>query len=63
MKTKFFRFLVLQKKNTQNAARNVYSFVPIQDFTRPWTDKDLYEKYGLDMFERNYIESIIKPME
>ena len=24
-----------------------WRFVPIQDFTRPWTDNDLYEKYGL----------------
>lgn len=33
IKTKFFRFLVLQKKNTQNASSKVYSYVPIQDFT------------------------------
>ena len=23
----------------------------------------LYEKYGLDMFEREYIESLIKPLD
>ena len=63
MKTKFFRFLVLQKKNTQNAARNVYSFVPLQDFTRPWTDADLYAKYNLTDEEIQFIESMIKPME
>ena len=63
MKTKFFRFLVLQKKNTQNAARNVYSFVPIQDFTQKWTDELLYDKYSLTKEERIYIESIIKPMD
>lgn len=38
--TKFFRFLVLFKKNTQNAARGVYQFVPAQDFSEPWTDKN-----------------------
>ena len=63
MKTKFFRFLVLQKKNTQNAARNVYTFAPIQDFTRPWTDEELYKKYNLDENEIAFIESMIKPME
>ena len=62
MKTKFFRFLVLQKKNTQNAARNVYSFVPLQDFSRPWTDADLYAKYGLTEEEIAFIEKMIKPM-
>ena len=63
MITKFFRFLVLQKKNTQNAARNVYSFAPIQDFSQFWTDAKLYEKYGLNEEEIKYIESMIKPME
>ena len=63
MKTKLFRYLVLQKKNTQNAARNVYSFVPLQDFTRPWTDADLYAKYGLTEDEIGFIERMIKPME
>ncbi len=63
MKTKFFRFLVLQKKNTQNAARNVYSFVPVQDFTHQWTDSELYKKYQLSSDEIEYIENVIKPME
>ena len=62
MKTKFFRFLVLQKKNTQNAARNVYSFVPLQDFSKPWTDEELYKKYKLTEEEIEFIESMIKPM-
>ena len=63
VKTKFFRFLVLLKKNTQNAARGVYSFVPLQDFSRPWTDADLYAKYGLSEEEISFIESMIKPMD
>ena len=63
MKTKFFRFLVLFKKNTQNAAKGVYSFVPLQDFSHLWTDEMLYEKYGLDAQEIAFIESMIRPME
>ena len=47
MKTRFFRFLVLLKKNTQHAAAKVYEFVPLQDFSHPWTDEMLYKKYGL----------------
>jgi site-specific DNA-methyltransferase (adenine-specific) len=54
---------VLQKKNTQNAARNVYSFVPVQDFTHQWTDSELYKKYQLSSDEIEYIENVIKPME
>lgn len=63
IKTKFFRFLVLLKKNTQHATRNVYSFVPIQDFSKPWTDAELYAKYKLSQNEIDFIESMIRPME
>lgn len=61
--TKFFRFLVLMKKPTQDAARNVYELVPLQDFSKPWTDAELYEKYGLTQDEIDYIESMIRPMD
>ena len=63
IKTKFFRFLVLLKKNTQDATSKVYSLVPLQDFSHPWTDEMLYEKYGLDKEEIAFIESMIRPME
>ena len=61
--TKFFRFMVLLKKNSQNAAKTVYQFVPIQDFSKVWTDKELYAKYGLTDSEIGFIESMIKPMD
>lgn len=63
VKTKFFRFLVLFKKNTQNAARGVYSFVPMQDFKEDWTDEKLYAKYGITDEEIEFIESMVRPME
>ena len=61
--TKFFRFMVLMKKNTQDAMRGVYSFVPIQDFSESWTDEKLYAKYGLTKDEIAFIESMIRPMD
>lgn len=61
--TKFFRFLVMLKKPSQHATSKVYSFVPVQDFTKSWTDKELYAKYGLTDEEIAFIESMIKPME
>ncbi len=63
MKTKFFRFLVLLKKNTQNAPKGVYYFVPIQDFSKHWTDEELYAKYNLSKEEIAFIDSMIRPME
>lgn len=62
IQTKFFRFLVLLKKSSQNAAKGVYQFVPMQDFSKPWTDAELYAKYNLTQEEIDFIESMIKPM-
>lgn len=61
--TKFFRFLVLLRKNTQHATSKVYQFVPLQDFSHPWTDEMLYKKYSLTEDEIAFIESMIRPME
>ncbi len=63
MKTRFLRLLVLLLKNTQHATQKVYSFVPMQDFSKPWTDEELYKKYKLTKDEIAFIESMIKPME
>ena len=59
METRFFRFLVLLIKNTQDAPKRVYQFVPQQKFDKPWTDEELYEKYGLTEEEIVYIESLV----
>ncbi len=73
MKTKFLRFLVLLRKNTQHATKGVYNYVPVQDFTEKsdidWSksvaeiDQQLYKKYNLSEEEIAFIESMIKPME
>lgn len=63
IKTCFFRYLVSIKKKTQNGARGVYQFVPMQDFSKPWTDDELYAKYGLTEEEIAYIEKMVRPME
>lgn len=62
LKTRLFRILVSAMKITQHAQTSVYHFVPMQDFTHPWTDKDLYRKYELSPDEVSYVESMIKPM-
>lgn len=43
--------------------KRVYKFVPMQDFTKTWTDADLYQKYNLTEEEIEYIKKTIKPME
>lgn len=63
IRTKFFRFMVSIKKKTQNTTRDLFQFVPVQDFSKPWTDEMLYKKYDLTQPEIDYIESRIKAME
>jgi eco57I restriction endonuclease len=60
--TRFFHFMLTLKKNTQHTTKKVYELVPMQDFSKPWTDKELYEKYQLTQAEIDYIESIVRPV-
>ena len=72
MSTKFLRFCVGILKVSQNLYQNVYSFVPLQDFTESsdidWSksiseiDQQLYTKYYLTDEEIAFIEKMIKPM-
>ena len=59
METKFFHFLLGLKKITQNSTKDSYSFIPLLDFSRKWSDGDLYQKYNLNSDEISYIESSI----
>lgn len=59
--TKFFHFLMGLKKVTQDATSKVYQFIPVQDFSKSWTDKELYEKYNLNKEEIEFIESMVRP--
>lgn len=63
VKTKFFRFLLLQALTSINISKEKFCFVPMQDFSKPWTDEELYRKYNLTQEEIDFIESMIKPME
>lgn len=63
LKTKFVRFLMSQICISQHISRDTFSFVPNQDFSKPWTDEELYAKYELTQEEIDFIESMIKPME
>ncbi len=60
--TKFFRFLVSLRKITQDSLRGTYTWVPQQAWNCTWTDALLYEKYGLNQAEIDYVEEVIKPM-
>jgi len=63
LRTQFARFLILLLKPTQHVTSKTYGFVPLQDFSEPWTDEKLYKKYGLTKDEIAFIESMIRPMD
>ena len=60
--TKFVRFLLLQCLSSINITKDRFRFVPMQDFSKNWTDEELYVKYNLNNEEIDLIESMIKPM-
>lgn len=62
LQTKLFRILVSACKISQDAPSKVYRFVPLQDFSKPWSDSELYSKYGLSSDEIKYVEDTINPM-
>ena len=63
LQTKFARYLVSLRTTTQETPPKAFAFVPMQDFSKPWTDAELYAKYKLTDDEIAFIESMIKPME
>lgn len=56
-------FFPLQPESQPMIYAKVYHFVPIQDFSEPWTDEKLYAKYGITEEEQAFIESMIHPMD
>lgn len=72
VKTKFARTMLGILKITQDNNRDTWRMVPLQDFTPTsdvdWTrtvpeiDQQLYEKYGLDKAEIQFIETHAKEM-
>lgn len=57
------RLLILLHKPSQHITRKVYTFVPTQEWTRRWTDEDLYAKYGISASEIAFIEKVVRPMD
>lgn len=62
LRTKFVRFLVSLRTNTQHLYNERFSFVPRLPMDREWTDRKLYKKYGLTNDEVAFIEGMIRPM-
>ena len=72
IRSKFARTMLGILKVTQNNAKPTWAYVPLQDFTPSsdidWSksiaeiDEQLFDKYGLDEQERNFIRTKVKEM-
>ena len=72
LKTKFCRTMLGVLKITQMNNKDVWRYVPLQDFTSSsdidWSksiaeiDEQLFDKYGLDEAERDFIRTKVKEM-
>ena len=63
IQTRFFRFLVMLKKPSMDTLRKVYKLVPMQDFSKKWSDEELFAKYNISEDEVAFINALIKPIE
>ena len=60
---KFPRFLLHETYSSMNISKQNFRFVPFLDYSKEWTDKKLFKRYGCNEEEISMIESIIRPME
>lgn len=51
------------EKKRRILMRDSFEYVPVQDFSKPWTDAELYKEYELDQDEIDFIESNIKAID
>lgn len=62
LRTRFARFLIWLRMNTQHVRRELFAFVPDLDWTRSWSDEDLYRRFDLSEAEIEIIETNVREM-
>jgi site-specific DNA-methyltransferase (adenine-specific) len=56
--------MVLLRTVSQDITRDNYRWVPdLGDYSKSWTDEELYQMFGLTKQEQAYIESKIKELK
>lgn len=58
--THLAQYLISLLKNTQNVAKRVFKYLPYLDFSRSYTDQDLYAIFNLTLEEIAHIEATTK---
>ena len=62
MTCKFPRFMMRCTYSSVHVSKVNFVFVPKMDFTRPWSDTDLYDYFGLSADEIALIETTMRPI-
>jgi site-specific DNA-methyltransferase (adenine-specific) len=62
LRTRFVRFLVSLRTNTQHLYSERFAFVPKLPMDKEWTDELLYERYRITDSEAAFIDGMIRPM-
>lgn len=63
LRTKFVRFLISLRTNTQHLYSERFAFVPELPMNKVWTDAELYAKYGLTDSEAAFVDRSMRPMD
>lgn len=63
MTCKLPRFLLHETYSSMNITKSNFRFVPYLDYSREWTDADLYARYECTQDEIALIEGMIRPLE
>ena len=62
MALKFPRFMMKHTLSSMNISTQNFMFVPYLDYSKKWTDVELYSRYGLTQNEIDYVEGLIREM-
>ncbi len=63
MQCKFTRYMMRVTYSSVHIKKNNFIFVPKLDFTKTWTDNDLYSYFGLNDEEIRVIETTMRVMD
>jgi len=64
METRFYRFMLSLRVISQDITRDKFAWVPdLCDYSKAWTDEELYAHFGLTKKEIEHIEKTIKSLD
>ena len=61
--TKFARYLLRTTYSSVHVSKDNFCFVPKMDMQKKWSDKVLFDYFGLNDEERKLIDKTMRPME